>query len=238
MSYTIYGSEQLSRSLLEVANFLQLSSIQYSNEELSISSTLSCLQGSSDHSSITLASDNSTEDEYIFSYLSIIRFFLNCASASQNLQKFSDFQLAKIDSWICFASNNLPLLHNDNSLFTEDALKTSMKSLDDFLADHTFFVGEELSVADVVIVHALSNHLIMISSNKFENLTRWFNTCVSREGLFEQFSELVDGSDIQNIVLSTLQQLNINHTTREHERAFTMDELIPILEWEDVEGYI
>ena len=73
---------------------------------------------------------------------------------------------------------------HDSYTKAKDDLSKALKLLDDHLLSRTYFVGNSITLADIVIASALLYPFKLVADKTylkpFPNVMRWFNTCVSQ----------------------------------------------------------
>jgi elongation factor 1-gamma len=145
-----------------------------------------------------------TEDGPLLESNSIARYFARQAP-TKNLMGTSFFQQAQVDSWLDWCSNELelpvtmwifpifgfmppnPKAVNKAKKDTAEALKV----LEAHLLNHSYLVGEAITLADIVLVSSLVYPMTMVFDASFRKnfpcVTRWFLTCVAQK----EFSNVV-----------------------------------------------
>ncbi|EGF79252.1 hypothetical protein BATDEDRAFT_37118 [Batrachochytrium dendrobatidis JAM81] len=107
-------------------------------------------------------------------------------------------EIAQIQQFLSLADNELFLpalwwiypilgyypLDDKNTASAKDRLKSLLTALDKHLLTRTFFVGERVTLADIVLVCSLYSFYKMVLEPSFrapfKNLNRWFTTCVNQ----------------------------------------------------------
>ncbi|XP_074640235.1 eukaryotic translation elongation factor 1 epsilon-1-like [Tubulanus polymorphus] len=77
-----------------------------------------------------------------------------------------------ISQWLEYRVKNL-----DKALINERIPHDILKELNGYLADRTFFIGHQISLADIVLFYGLHNvmgHLTFFDKQKYMHLSRWF----------------------------------------------------------------
>lgn len=113
-----------------------------------------------------------------------------------NLYGVSFFDSAQVDSWIDFCSHEIELAatmwfypvlgympYNENATQkAKQTLANALTVLDNHLADKTYLVGDNITLADITIVSALLYPFKFVADPAyrapFVNVQRWFDTCV------------------------------------------------------------
>lgn len=235
MSYVLTGDAKAAACLIEVAALLELPEVTFSEEVVETSTSLPFFQLENQPTVFLTTSENS-EAQSLAGYLSIYRFFINLGASSASMQQLSEFEKVQVDGWVQFAENSLPLDASNSKTYEEDHLVASLQRIDAFLQGRSFFCGEHLSVADVCMVHTIASYASLVSSKNLSNILAWYNATIATEGRFQGFSEIAASSSIENEVIALLNNLHIDSTTQSHDPAFTMDELVAALQWNEPEG--
>lgn len=137
-----------------------------------------------------------TEEGTIFESNAIARYVARLGNA--HLYGANDFEAGLVDQWLDFAVGEIDLpasvwlypilgLIENNPQATNAAKGDIRKVLDvlnKHLADRTFFVGERISLADIVLVCSLVFLYTTVLEpgfrKPFGNLNRWFLTCINQ----------------------------------------------------------
>lgn len=120
------------------------------------------------------------------------------ANPRSNLYGKGYFENAQVDQWLDFAQDELippasvwtyPILgytsYNEQAYKqAKEDLKRGLRVLDDHLLRHTFLVGNNITLADIVVSISLQSTLTMVADSsyraEFPNVVRWFLTCVNQ----------------------------------------------------------
>lgn len=115
-----------------------------------------------------------------------------------NMYGSTFFEAGQVDQWIDFAKNELdlpvgmwiyPILgfiptNANNTKQAQDDLKRALAVLNAHLLEHTFLVGEGITLADVVVACSLLNAFKLVFDAAFlapfPAVVRWFTTCVAQ----------------------------------------------------------
>jgi len=105
---------------------------------------------------------------------------------------------ASIDAWMDWCSNELELpccvwfypvagympFHPEAYTKAKEDLAKALNTLNSYLLDKTYMVGEAITLADITIASALVYPFKLVCDKAylkpFGNVTRWFNTCVNQ----------------------------------------------------------
>jgi prolyl-tRNA synthetase len=234
MSYQLSGDAKVAASLIEVAAFLGLPQVSYSEEVAHIDNPFLFFDPEPQHN-IKLDVVEEGGSQSLTGYQAIYRFFLSAGQNLARMQQLSDFDKAKADDLVRFAQIRLPLDGLDSEEYEETYLTPSLQSLNELLQGQSFLLGEQLSVADVVMAHAVQNRASLVSKKGLGNIAGWYNAIIATEGLFEGFSEIDSSSSAENDVIALLNSLSISSSTRSHSAVHTMEELVDALQWNEPE---
>ena len=137
----------------------------------------------------------------------IARYIGRMAPASLGLCGASPFESAQVDSWLDFCVQDLeipatlwiaPILGwmDNNEAVSERAsqdLKKGMSVLENHLKMETFFVGRQITLADIAIATTLLLPLKLVLDAKareaFPNVMRWFDLCVHQQAFIDVIGE-------------------------------------------------
>lgn len=113
-----------------------------------------------------------------------------------NLYGANFFESAQVDSWIDFCSHEIELAatmwfypvlgympYSENATGkAKETLANALNVLENHLADKTYLVGEQITLADITVVSALLYPFKFVADASFRapfvNVQRWFETCV------------------------------------------------------------
>jgi len=120
------------------------------------------------------------ERTHIFTINAMMRFIASLAPAAE-LQGKSSSDSAQVDGWVSFGWNSfevpLEVLAMGVDSVRADMAK-SLETLDDYLADNIYMVGDNITLADislVIVLHkAVSSRALEI--NQAANVSRWCDT--------------------------------------------------------------
>jgi len=137
-----------------------------------------------------------TESGFIFEGNAIARYIARLKDT--NLYGKSPFETSSIDSWLDFANTEIRGPSNDilpgllgqggyNKQAAEAAkakLQKVLAFLDSYLLSRTYFIGESITLADIVVTAQLVPLFRLVFDPQFRkpftNVTRWFTTCVNQ----------------------------------------------------------
>jgi elongation factor 1-gamma len=147
-----------------------------------------------------------TDDGPLWDTNAIIRYVAR-RGESQQLLGQSPFQQSQIDQWVEFSSTSLHLAVSswtyplkgyfqlspaDNEI-AKNAVLRLLKIVEDHLKNHTFLVGDRLSIADIILsltVRDLYVHVFDESlCRTYQNTTRWYLTCTSQPSFVSSVAE-------------------------------------------------
>ena len=138
-----------------------------------------------------------TEKGCIFESNAIARFIARIR-ADTELYGASFFESAQIDSWVDFASHEIELpasmwfypvfgympFNGAATAKAKEDLKKALAVLEKHLLHRTYLVGEQVTLADIVVASALVYPMKLLMDKTFRKpftcVTRWFNTCVNQ----------------------------------------------------------
>lgn len=141
-----------------------------------------------------------TKDGCIFESNAIVRYVARLGNANQHgMYGRSAYEQGQVDQWLDFATKEvepnvlgfvLPLTVQTDKYNPEEAkaveagTKSVLKAMDAILETRTFFVGERISAADVVLfctVLPLFRNVADAAFRKpYTNVMRWFLTCAAQ----------------------------------------------------------
>lgn len=113
-----------------------------------------------------------SDGEELSGLSTIMSYLGRCAAASTGLYGDTPLAACQIDKWLEFMPN----------IVSGSALEFTCRSLDDYLSLRTFFVGYNLTIADIAIWGQLQATPVwkkISSSGKTPHLSRWFEFCLS-----------------------------------------------------------
>eukprot|EP01041_Mallomonas_annulata_P010901 gene10901-22754_t len=212
MSLTLSGDARLANIALVTASLLSLP-IKYNGE--------SSTGDNVDLSSQKIALE--TSSGHIYGIRAIVRYLASTVSSS-NLSGSNDNEIATVDNWIEDppADAEVPLSFED-----------TMNMMQSALTESTFIVGDNITIADVLVFSALH---YFVHSNAFEitqhsSISRWFTTMLNHPSISSIFVSSNSSSSSCEIINETncpvqqlLIELNITSTTYSHAHAFTVEE--------------
>jgi len=115
-----------------------------------------------------------------------------------NLLGACNMDQARVDQWVDFCSNEVEpsrsiliypifgyLAYNEKAAQeAKKELSTSLSVLNTHLLTHTFMVGNAVTLADIVLVSALTDVFRLVFGpkfvNQYPNVLRWYHTCVNQ----------------------------------------------------------
>lgn len=121
----------------------------------------------------------------------------------------SFFEQGQIDQWIDFSANSLEapravwiypvknIMAFDGQAYSgaKKQVSAALKTLNNHLLNHTFLVGNSVTLADITIVSALVDMYRMVLApgymRQFPNVTRWFTTCINQAEFKQVIGEVV-----------------------------------------------
>ena len=149
-----------------------------------------------------------TPEGYIFESNAIARHIARQDKTNQGLLGKTVSESSQVDMWVDFTSGELdthigtlamPVFYGapsnpEKETAAREALMTATKALDTWLEVRTFFVGERLTLADIVVacsIHALFKGL---GEKKMEhtNLVRWYKTVIAQPHFAAHIKECRD----------------------------------------------
>jgi len=110
----------------------------------------------------------------------------------------SFYESGLIDSWIDFSTNEIELpglvwtypvlgllpYHEETTSKARNDLRKGLLTLDNYLLDKTFLVGDKITLADITVSTALVYPFKIVCTpqylSEFPNVMRWFNTLVNQ----------------------------------------------------------
>ncbi|KAJ3067305.1 Elongation factor 1-gamma 1 [Podochytrium sp. JEL0797] len=134
-----------------------------------------------------------------------IAFYVAAYKQGTELLGASPKESAQIQQWIAVADNELapaaatwlfPIMgympnNEQNTIKAKEDVKKVLTVLNQHLLNHTYLVGETITLADITVVCGLLHfyRLVFDASFRasFKNVTRWFTTCVNQT----QFKDVV-----------------------------------------------
>jgi len=137
----------------------------------------------------------------------ISRYIARMAPASLGLTGATPFESAQVDSWLDYCVQDLeipatlwiaPILgwmdHNEAvSDRAAQELKKAMSVLEEHLKMETFFVGRQMTLADVAFATTLLLPLKLVLDAKarepYPNLMRWFDLCIHQQAFIDVVGE-------------------------------------------------
>jgi len=150
------------------------------------------------HSPIDKSPVLSTFNGPIFESNAILRYFARLRGDS-GLYGDSFHEAALVDQWVDFSANELEpvrhiwllpvqgVLQFNGKAYAEarKELADTLKVLNNHLADHTFLVGNHVTIADIAIATALVEPYRDLFDNNyrkgFDHVTRWFSTVLNQK---------------------------------------------------------
>jgi elongation factor 1-gamma len=135
-----------------------------------------------------------TADGPLFESNAIARYVAR--SGKNNLYGANNYEAALVEQWIEWVGSEISLASDAwtypifgyapfNAQATAKAkedIRKGMKFLNEHLLNHTFLVGQRVTLADIVVAMAFHRlYTVVLDANfrkPYQNVTRWFQTCV------------------------------------------------------------